>query len=32
MRAAYRDSAAAVADAVGQNGLSTVLSWLNATK
>jgi stage II sporulation protein D len=32
MRAAYRDSAAAVADAVGQNGLSTVLSWLSTTK
>jgi stage II sporulation protein D len=32
MRAAYRDSAAAVAEAVGKNGLITVLSWLNPTK
>jgi stage II sporulation protein D len=31
MRAAYRDSAAAVAEAVEKNGLSTVLSWLNTS-
>ena len=32
MRAAYRGSAAAVADAVQKNGLSTVLSWLQKSK
>ena len=32
MRAAYRDSAAAVAEAVEENGLNTVLSWLNTMK
>ena len=31
MRAAYRDCAAAVAKAVGENGLNTVLSWLTAS-
>jgi stage II sporulation protein D (peptidoglycan lytic transglycosylase) len=30
MRAAYRSCAAAVADAVEKNGLSTVLTWVNA--
>jgi len=29
MRVAYRESAAAVAEAVEKNGLNTVLSWLN---
>jgi stage II sporulation protein D len=32
MRAAYRDCASAVADAVATNGLSTVLSWVNPAK
>jgi stage II sporulation protein D len=32
MRAAYRDSAAVVADAVEQKGLTTVISWLNTMK
>jgi hypothetical protein len=32
MRAAYRDSASAVAEAVAKNGLSTVLSWLQTGK
>jgi len=32
MRAAYRDSGAAVAEAVAKNGLNTVLSWLNTMK
>ena len=32
MRAAYRDSAAVVADAVEKNGLTTVISWLNTMK
>jgi|HubBroStandDraft_1064217.scaffolds.fasta_scaffold00002_21 stage II sporulation protein D len=32
MRAAYRDSAAAVAEAVAKNGLGAVLSWLNTMK
>jgi len=30
MRTAYRDSAAAVADAVQQNGLAKVLSWVSS--
>jgi len=32
MRMAYQESAAAVAEAVEKNGLSTVLSWLNTMK
>lgn len=32
MRAAYRDSAAVVADAVEKNGLTTVISWLTTMK
>jgi hypothetical protein len=30
MRAAYRSCAGAVADAVEKNGLSVVLTWVNA--
>ncbi len=32
MRTAYRESAAAVAEAVQENGLGTVLSWVQTTK
>jgi len=32
MRAAYRDCAATVADAVEKNGLKTVMSWLDTTR